>query len=424
VDVPVLPATSEDAFHSLHEAPPAGDQVHVMIPLGFRHGELLHFNHSGRAFDLSVPLDMRPGEVMEVDIPPDSPVASEGRSPSLTGRRSPHPSKKAYGQLLLATPSSMSSKPSPYGNLPPGFSASSPNLRVPPHMMNTRSSDGSKFGASSSSSSSMLRSAASTTGLIQSSQGVHLPDGCTIWEVRLTKALANDRFGFAHFSGAGDFLRARGELANGEATPNMTPVNTPGRAPSSNFSGSPAGGFVRAPQVLVVREIAPQFLLAAWNQANPEKEVMTGDRIFAVNGATLVEDMQQELRGKATITLKMMRYPQVFPVELKAGNGPAVVGISAERLANRSAPELRITEVSPHGALEAYNQLQIRLQRFHLVVTPGMFVRKANNAKGDPDLLEQAIRSPTPMMLYIRRGDQAMKPKGNGGIGQKASMTR
>ena len=71
----------------------------------------------------------------------------------------------------------------------------------------------------------------------------------------------------------------------------------------------------RAPKVLVLREIAPEGLLTAWNRAHPGNEVAPYDRIYAVNGKTRIEEMQQELRKSQAVALRFVRYPQMFAVE-------------------------------------------------------------------------------------------------------------
>eukprot|EP00439_Symbiodinium_sp_Y106_P028744 s529_g3.t1 len=209
-------------------------------------------------------------------------------------------------------------------------------------------------------------------------------------------------FGFAHFSGYGDFLRARGQLSEAEETPLATPSATPGRGAMDS-----SGRFHKAPRVLVVREIAPAGLLAAWNRAHPGSEVVSFDRVYAVNGKTRVEDMQQELRKSAMIVLKIVRYPQMFAVELRGDTqGPMPIGVRVERPPSDFAPELKVTEVASDGALEQFNLAQIRMGRFHLVVLPGMFIRKANQTQGDPDSMEKIVAGTTPVTLFIRRGDQ------------------
>lgn len=221
-----------------------------------------------------------------------------------------------------------------------------------------------------------------------------------LWEVQLTKSAPGDRFGFAHFSGYGDFLRARGQLDVGEETPNATPSNTPNRRVD--------GAARKGPRVLVVREIAMEGLLSAWNRAHPGNEVVAYDRIYAVNGKTRVEEMQQELRKNQTVSLRVVRYPQMFAVELRvdAKEGPKPIGLRIQRQSGVS--ELRIEEVLSYGAMEDFNQAQIRLGRFHLVVLPGMFIRKANQAQ-DPDAMEQIVTSTTPATLFVRRGDQMIR---------------
>jgi len=244
-------------------------------------------------------------------------------------------------------------------------------------------------------------------------QGMMTPDGCLLWEVRLMKSKPEDRFGFAHFSGYGDFLRARNLLDPGEETPAATPVSTPGRNASKGETRSefPRG---KAPKVLVIREVALEGLLGGWNRAHPGSEVVAYDRIYAVNGKNRVEEMQQELRKSSQVTLRIVRYPQMFAVELRGdGSVPLPIGLQVERPPGGSAPELRVLEVQEKGALEQFNQAQIRLGRFHLVVLPGMFIRKANQAQGDPKSMEEVVAGTTPVTLYIRRGDQVPDSRTN-----------
>ncbi|CAJ1349660.1 unnamed protein product, partial [Effrenium voratum] len=175
-------------------------------------------------------------------------------------------------------------------------------------------------------------------------QGMMTPDGCLLWEVRLMKSKPEDRFGFAHFSGYGDFLRARNLLDPGEETPAATPVSTPGRNASKGETRSefPRG---KAPKVLVIREVALEGLLGGWNRAHPGSEVVAYDRIYAVNGKNRVEEMQQELRKSSQVTLRIVRYPQMFAVELRGdGSVPLPIGLQVERPPGGSAPELRVLE--------------------------------------------------------------------------------
>lgn len=233
------------------------------------------------------------------------------------------------------------------------------------------------------------------------------PDGCILWEVQLSKTGPGDRFGFAHFSGYGEFLRARGQLEAGEATPNATPVNTPGR--HAEGGSAPSAPSRRAPRVLVVHEIAPEGLLTMWNRAHPGNEVLAYDRIYAVNGKTRIEEMQQELRKNQSVALRFVRYPQMFAVELRAdAGGPKPIGLRIERTSGPAA-ELRIEEVLSDGAMEQFNLAQIRLGRFHLVVLPGMFIRRANQVQGDADSMEAIVTGATPATLFIRRGDQMIR---------------
>eukprot|EP00434_Breviolum_minutum_P034635 symbB.v1.2.030663.t1/scaffold3482.1/size55780/1 len=99
----------------------------------------------------------------------------------------------------------------------------------------------------------------------------------------------------------------------------------------------------------------------------------------------------------------------MFAVELRADNsGPKAIGLRVERTGGAAA-ELRIEEVLSDGALELFNSAQIRLGRFHLVVLPGMFIRRANQAQGDAESMERIVTGATPATLLIRRGDQMIR---------------
>eukprot|EP00913_Durusdinium_trenchii_P019164 g18010.t1 len=102
-------------------------------------------------------------------------------------------------------------------------------------------------------------------------------------------------------------------------------------------------------------------LLSAWNRAHPGNEVVAYDRIYAVNGKT--REMQQELRKNQTVSLRVVRYPQMFAVELRvdAKEGPKPIGLRIQRQSGVS--ELRIEEVLSYGAMEDFNQAQIRHAR-------------------------------------------------------------
>lgn len=59
--------------------------------------------------------------------------------------------------------------------------------------------------------------------------------------------------------------------------------------------------------------------------------------------------------------------------------------------------------------MEQFNLAQIRLGRFHLVVLPGMFIRRANQVQGDAASMEDIVTGATPATLFIRRGDQMIR---------------
>lgn len=419
------------------EGPPSGaassiggQVVSVTVPPGFKPGDSVALDVKGSNFEVQIPDGAVPGQLLEIEIPrrgeeedkkalppptetikgPEQPVSPKGKEVRVDV--APDEGRKAGAR---AQPGGTLPSQGPVAGSTLASSSSSSTLRnAAASMFNTPAKNQSSARGLGNSQPLTNRSVASSTmsmgssASMRSSGPMPLPDGCLVWEVYLRKNSAEDRFGFAHFSGYGDFLRARGQADAGEETPGPTPVSTPGRGAAAGAEDMPKGR--KAPRVLVVREVAPHLLLGAWNQANPSKEVCPYDRIFTVNGRTRVEEMQQELRRATTAVLRIVRYPQIFPVELK---GPAdkPLGIAFERPSSATIKELRITQVHPNGALEAYNQAQIKLGRFHLVVLPGMLIRRANQAVGDVDGMEKVLEGAfPPVLLHIRRGDQALMP--------------
>ncbi|CAE8624426.1 unnamed protein product [Polarella glacialis] len=239
--------------------------------------------------------------------------------------------------------------------------------------------------SSSSAAAARITMAQTHAGTSSANRGVSERDGCLVWEVTLEKMCAEDRFGFAHFDGHAEGLRARGLLAS----------------TSSSSSSSSSSTLVKnqAAEVLTIREIAASGLLAAWNQMHLGSEVRSNDRICEINGRSTVEQMQHELRTAMVCVTKVTRWPQLFALELRSATHPPTsqLGLRFERMPQDN--ELRITEVSPDGLLEAYNKAQAQVGRFHMVVTAGMCIRRANNANGDCGLLLTALGSSGRLVL-------------------------
>jgi len=201
-----------------------------------------------------------------------------------------------------------------------------------------------------------------------------LLDGRLQWSITLEKATPTARLGLGHFNGADQFQKARGELPT-----------------------------AMGPPLLVVGKIAPEGLLADWNRLHEGSEVAPGDRIAEVNGASTPEEMQQELSGSSNFVMRLMRYPATFQVRLQplSANGQRrPLGIQFER----SGPSaLRITAISPSGLVEEYNQFHISQERFHLVVTVGMLIVRANHAQGAVDQMAMVLSTASLLQLLIRR---------------------
>jgi len=114
-------------------------------------------------------------------------------------------------------------------------------------------------------------------------------DGCVYWNVVVQKESSADKFGFVHANGKLDFeSRLAGNSDNHQC--------------------------LIGPQVLIVRKIQIQGLLASWNLRHPEARVCPHDRICMVNGQATVEGMQMELRKREKVSMKVARYPDRFVV--------------------------------------------------------------------------------------------------------------
>merc|ERR1712110_640032 len=78
------------------------------------------------------------------------------------------------------------------------------------------------------------------------------------------------------------------------------------------------------PGHLTLTKIASDGLLNEWNTVRPDSAVATNDFITEVNGKGTFEAMQEELRvcgDTDTLTMKIIRWPDRFNVELKRQTG-------------------------------------------------------------------------------------------------------
>jgi len=201
-----------------------------------------------------------------------------------------------------------------------------------------------------------------------------LPDGRLQWSVTLQKSSPTDRLGLGHYNGIDQFRKARGELAKADG-----------------------------PAALIIGKIAPEGLLADWNRLHEGSEVGHGDRIAEINGASAPEAMQQELSSSSNLVMRLMRYPTTFTVRLQpisAHGQRRPLGVKFEKSGSSS---LRIAAIASDGLVEDYNQFHISQGRFHLVVTVGMLIVRANHAQGAVEQMAMVLSTAPTLQLLIRR---------------------
>lgn len=247
-------------------------------------------------------------------------------------------------------------------------SGSTPSYTVPNSMKSALAGNGIHAGQQKSASSS---------------------GGCLKWEVVLQKRDPTDRFGFSHISGAEQFLKARGARVMGAA--------------SSFAQRLP----LQAPEVLIIREIAPSGLLAEWSRSRTGLggEVVLGDRVASVNGISSVEAMQEQLKTSQRCVLSLVRYPPKFIAKLPGlSNQRRSLGLKFDIIGN-GFTGLRITGVARDGLVEEYNQFHLKHGRFHLVITAGMVVLSVNQAQGSSEQMLRVLSQAPSLTLLICRSE-------------------
>merc|ERR1712050_626564 len=117
-----------------------------------------------------------------------------------------------------------------------------------------------------------------------------------------------------------------------------------------------------------------------WNAEHPDAEVRPHDRIAEVNGFRTMDGMVQQLR-MPTVHMQIIRYPDVFHVELLKSPKKSKYGFKFEKPGNAKLGELKINGMSESGLLEEANQHHISQGLYHLVVAPGMRIVAANDVE-------------------------------------------
>lgn len=249
--------------------------------------------------------------------------------------------------------------------------------------------------------------------------------GCVLWQVTLTKRPHRDRYGFAHLNGKNLFLKERtyGDVVVNNLVTDTSPTfgSTFGAgektrpASKTNDTLSPRSPVTQltvvdtpAPEVLVVKNIAEQGLLAEWNDLHEDAEIKSFDRVCAVNEATTVKEMSLQLRAPS-VTITIMRYPERFFCELVRRPDMKQLGFHFDTPDEGSAlQELRISEVTG-GLLEEANLISVQEGKFHFVVLGGMKIECVNDVEGSAKKMAELLRTASTVKLRVRRAEVAAR---------------
>jgi len=164
----------------------------------------------------------------------------------------------------------------------------------------------------------------------------------------------------------------------------------------------------QGPELLIVKKIGDDGLLAAWNGVHPNLAVHLRDRLVEVNGKKDVIGMQQELRtgGPPFVAMKVMRYPDSFELTFQKTKERRKIGIKCAK--NPSVTdELRVNKVQfgINSLAEALNDEHMKRGLYHLVVTPGMRVLKVNHIEGNAEKMFQEIQNAPAITVLFRRNE-------------------
>lgn len=256
--------------------------------------------------------------------------------------------------------------------------------------------------ASSEASMGSLKSGAEPSKVVQEER-----DGCLFWDVTLTKATKEDKYGFVQANGRVEFET---RLKAGTITKVMEHEEQAEQGADSRdplHRDQPA--LLPGPDALIVRRIHPGGLMQRWNQKHKDSVICPQDRICNVNGINTVEAMQMEFRSRRRVVMRMMRYPERFIVILTKTGPDKRLGFRFERPQKGGhLQEVRISEVMEEGLLADHNKHQVALGNWHYVVLPDMRVEAANRATGDALRIAEELKRSPQVTLTIRRAEQAM----------------
>merc|ERR1719316_551967 len=101
--------------------------------------------------------------------------------------------------------------------------------------------------------------------------------------------------------------------------------------------------------------------------------------------------MKEQLRLNSC-ACEILRYPEVFHVELKKSEHKKKLGFKFEKPANSALLELKITEVLPGGLLDEVNRMSMKAGAHHQVVFSGMRIEAVNEVEGDCFRIAEELR--------------------------------
>lgn len=153
------------------------------------------------------------------------------------------------------------------------------------------------------------------------------------------------------------------------------------------------------PDGLVIAGLVPGAAVDRYNNATRQQKIKVGDTLVGINGmavsAATVYDLSAQMAGQVMLNV---RPGNVFSAKIDKQNGPLGVAIDSE--APPEALGVRIIEVTPGGAVSAWNAAQ------KSKVRPGDRIVNANGA-ADPQGIMMVLQQAPKLDLKVLSSGQA-----------------
>jgi len=161
------------------------------------------------------------------------------------------------------------------------------------------------------------------------------------------------------------------------------------------------------PDELVVTKVENGGLVAQWNAAHAEEQVVIGDRLVRVNEEETTQAMKLALQLPVSdvplFRLRFARSPSHFTIVVGKKDNCALGFHCGKRRTLEGSAELLIEEVHPWGALAAHNSTMVATCAWDSVVLPSMCLVAVNNIEDDWDSMIRELKSPDEVTLRICR---------------------